>query len=251
MPRFKDQAICIRDYDWSETSQLVVMLTQTRGKVRGLAKGARRQSPSSVARFSGGINLLNRGEVLATTRPSTPLAAITEWDLQDDHYHLRTSFPAQRLAMYGADLCNAMLADEDPHPGLFEALSQFLTALVDPRAHDAALLAFQWAVLSDCGFGPELSRDVETQAPLPNGQALTFDPKLGGFTQRKAMGDDRWGVRPQTREVLLALARHDAIAHYPPETLARANRLLCVYTRALLDSELPTMSAVLGAKARA
>ncbi|MEO1235807.1 MAG: recombination protein O N-terminal domain-containing protein, partial [Planctomycetota bacterium] len=75
MPRFKDQAICIRDVDWSETSQVVVLLTETRGKVRGWAKGSRRQSPSSIQRFSGGIELLTAGQVVATTRPSTELAA--------------------------------------------------------------------------------------------------------------------------------------------------------------------------------
>ena len=129
MPRFKDQAICIRDLDWSETSQLVVMLTRDHGKVRGLAKGSRRQSPSAIAKFSGGINLLNRGEVVATTRRNTQLAAVTEWDMQDDHFHLRRDLSAMRLASYGADLCNAMLADEDAHPGTFEALLVFLRAL--------------------------------------------------------------------------------------------------------------------------
>lgn len=273
MPRFKDQAICIRDLDWSETSQLVVMLTRGHGKVRGLAKGSRRQSPSAIARFSGGINLLNRGEVVATTRRNTQLAAVTEWDLQDDHFHLRRDLAALRLASYGADLCNAMLADEDAHPGTFEALRAFLQALVRggsevpppggaadaSGAHGEALLRFQWAVLSDCGFQPELSRDVEADGPLDalgKAGAYTFDPKLGGFTTRDGVGDSPWRVRASTLGLLRLLASGEMAGDLPgagalPGPLPgagvlRANRLLCSYARALLDQELATMRVVLG-----
>lgn len=254
MPRFKDQAICIRDLDWSETSQLVVLLTRDHGKVRGLAKGSRRQSPSAIAKFSGGINLLNRGEAVVTTRRNTQLAAVTEWDLQDDHYALRLDLRAQRLAMYAADLCNALLADEDAHPVTFEAMRRFLLSLGRPEipSADRALLGFQWAVLSDCGFRPELDRDVEADGPLDalgKAPAYTFDPKLGGFTTRDGVGDSPWRVRRGTLSVLRKIAGQGG-ADGPPSGdeagVGRANRLLCAYARTILDQELPTMHAVLG-----
>ncbi|XAM01132.1 DNA repair protein RecO [Phycisphaeraceae bacterium D3-23] len=251
MPRFKDQAICIRALDWSETSQIVVMLTEHHGKVRGLAKGSRRQSPSAIAKFSGGIHLLNAGEVIATTRRNTQLATVTEWDLQNDCFHLRTCFRGQRLAMYGADLCNAMLADEDAHPGTFAALRGFLGALKlrEPAAQDAALLRFQWRVLSDCGFRPELERDVAAAGALDalgKAKAYTFDPRLGGFTTRAGVSDTPWRVRAATLALLRAAASGDAFEGADPAGVGRANRLLCVYARSLLDQELATMGAVLG-----
>ena len=55
MSRFKDQAVCIRMIDWSETSQIVALLTREHGVLRGLAKGSKRMSPSAISRFSGGI----------------------------------------------------------------------------------------------------------------------------------------------------------------------------------------------------
>ena len=48
VPRLTDNAICIRDLDWSESSQVVVLLTEAHGKVRGLAKGSRRNSPLTL-----------------------------------------------------------------------------------------------------------------------------------------------------------------------------------------------------------
>ncbi|MEM6853161.1 MAG: recombination protein O N-terminal domain-containing protein [Planctomycetota bacterium] len=262
MPRFKDQAICIRDLDWSESSQVVVLLTQTRGKVRGIAKGSRRMSPSGIARFSGGIDLLTAGEVVATTRPSSELAAITEWDLQANFFQLRRDLRGQRVGMYAADLCNALLADEDPHPVVFGWLRGLLESLCASPGGDvrgsmraeartpgieAALLRFQWGVLEDLGYKPELEQDVRRGGELGRVKTYTFDPKAGGLTSEMGIvsGGD-WRVRGETVAALRAVAGNQDLGAVEVQTLERANRLLCVYVRTILDKELPTMSVVLG-----
>ena len=244
MPRLTDNAICLRDLDWSESSQVVVLLTEQHGKVRGLAKGSRRNSPSSIARFSGGINLLSMGQAIFTTKPATQLAAVTEWDLRDDHYHLRTDLTAQWSAMYAADLTNALLADEDPHPGAFEAMRELLSALAESGRAAEALLRFQWALLADVGYRPELERDVDTDSVLPSAKAYSFDPKLGGLTARNGMNDEQWRVRGSTVELLRAIAQQKSTEAFDHEALDRANRLLCTYCRALIDKQLPTMDFI-------
>lgn len=245
VPRFIDQAICIRDLDWSETSQLVVLLTRSHGKVRGLAKGSRRQSPSAIAKFSGGINLLNLGEVAVSTKPATQLAAITEWDLRADHYHLRKHLEAQWAAMYAADLTAALLADEDPHPGAFNALCTLLQTMANPDTVAEALLRFQWSLLVDVGYKPELHHDVESGQALAKARAYSFDPKLGGLTTRNSMNDEHWRVRANTVELLRAIANEESVSDSEKDVLMRANRLLCTYCRALIDKQLPTMEFLL------
>ncbi len=243
MPRFKDHAICIRHIDWSESSQVVVLLTAEHGKLRGLAKGSKRLSPSSVQRFSGGIELLTLGQVVAVTKPSAELATLTEWDLQEDYHYLRGDYRAQCYAMYAADLCNAMLADEDVHPGAFAALTELLEALRDKDRLGAALLWFQWALLLDCGYRPELEVDVRKSGELPNSKAYTFDPVAGGLTVENGIAD--WRVRKQTVTLLRKLSNGEVIDDEEVDAIGRANKLLCVYARAILDRELPTMGIVL------
>ncbi len=277
MPRFKDQAVCIRHIDWSETSQVVALMTREHGKLRGLAKGSRRTSPGAIARFCGGIDLLTRGEVIAATRPASDLAAITEWDLQDSFHHLRTDLQAHRLGMYGADLVASLLMDHDPHPRVFDALVRFIESLRveeagNAQADDAdrqmatALLRFQWNVLADCGFKPELDRDVVTGQPIgSSGGHLLFDPRAGGVTMEAgatANGQSisaagPWRVRGETIDLLRRLGDDpgDDLVDADPgdpgdpgadvQRLRRANRLLCVFTRTVIDRELPTMRFVL------
>ena len=267
MPRFKDQAVCIRDIDWSETSQVVALFTREHGKVRGLAKGSKRTSPGAIARFCGGIDLLTRGELVATTKPSTDLATITEWDLQDPFRHLHTDLRAHRLSMYAADFVAALTMDHDPHPKVFDGLVWFLQTLGDasakPQAANvlaAALLRFQWEVLADCGFKPELDRDVVTGQSLEAAASsmLMFDPRAGGVTVESAEGvsglgvNDAgpWRVRSETIDLLRRLPHEPlaTLATADGERVRRANRLLCVYARAILDRELPTMKFVLEGK---
>lgn len=242
MARIKDQAICIRLIDWSETSQIVALLTEQHGKLRGVAKGAKRMSPGSIARYSGGIELLTLGEIVATTKPTVELATLTEWDLQQPWWHLRRDLQAQQLALYAADLTGAMLADHDPHPRCFEALRVFLAALEQSAGRPAMLARFQWDVLTDCGYRPQLDADARTGEALPDRKAYVFDALAGGLT----IGEESnatWGVRRQTVDALRALAAGESPDD--AEAMPRVNRLLCAYVRALLDRQLPTMKFVL------
>lgn len=238
MPRFKEQAIVLRSTDWSETSQLITLLTQHQGRIRGLAKGSKRMTPSSVARYSGGIELLTAGQVCGVSKPSTDLATITEWDLQQDHLHLRHSLAAQNTALYAADITARFLEDHDPHPNLFDALNHLLEDLRQPDAAPRALLHYQWTLLTEAGYRPRVDADVHTNQPLPP-RACHFDPRAGGLTTQST--DDRWRLRAQTVALLQELDRSEPIDHTPPEPIARANKLLTAYTRELLATETQTM----------
>ena len=71
MPRFKDQAICIRHFEWSETSQVVALLTQEHGKVRGLGIS---NMKGGLASFLTAANALARSGV--TLKGDLVLAAV-------------------------------------------------------------------------------------------------------------------------------------------------------------------------------
>ncbi len=251
MPRFRDQAVCLRHREWSETSQVVWLLTGEHGLIRGLAKGSRRTGPSHQARFSGGFEALTLGQVVATTRATWELASITEWDLQQTYPHLRHDLSAQRIGLYAVDLAAHMIADEDPHPASFAALLKLLHALVQPGRAQPALLVFQQTLLTDCGYSLELTDDTRTSQPLTSSRWYLFDPLAGGFTTASASDDvgstvtGPWKARPQTLDALRLAAAGDADA-LDTDVAERANKLLCVYARYLLDRELPTMPFVLG-----
>ena len=259
MPTIKDNAICVRLMDWSETSQVVVMMTQSHGKVSAVAKGAKRQTPSTLAKFSGGVELLTAGEAVMIVKPSSELANLIEWNLVDAHWHLRDNYRAFELAMYAADLVHHLVHDHDPHEGTFAALRDLLRQIGSTQTKNpddsrrsssglglmAALVRFQWALVVDLGFKPVLEADAQTGETLNESAAtLAFSASAGGLVADTG-ASDRWRVRRQTVDVLRAVAAETGIDRFDEASLRRANQLLCVYFRAILDKQLPTMDALL------
>lgn len=240
----------LREFPWSESSQVVVLLTADHGKVRGLAKGSKRLSPSAIQRFSGGVELLTAGQVVAGTRRTAELAQVTEWNQQEGFAHLRRNLPAQWLAMYAAELTAALLGEMDRHPAVFDGLRRMLGDM-GSMAPQAALLAYQWLLLNDCGYRPELQRDVLAGGPLAPVATYSFDPSAGGFTAENPTGSLR--VRASTVMLLrrVAVCGDGRLLAEDPDGLRRANRLLCVYARQLLGHELNAMGTVLHAEGSA
>lgn len=260
MPRVIDQAICLRETEWSETSQLVTLITRSHGKVRGVAKGSRRTSPGSVARYSGGIDALTGGELVYTLKRGADLATITEWDLQQPWPGVRRNYRAMCWGLYAAEAAGAMVAEQDEHAEVYEAMGRLLDTLgggersdgPGERAMAVAMLVFQWSLLKACGYEPELHQDALGGGELGDSETYCFDPRGGGLTQRSAPVSNGggwleeagpWRVRRETVAVLRAVEAGDgaAVSAADAATLERANRLLCVYSRSVLDRELPTL----------
>ncbi|MBM4111766.1 MAG: DNA repair protein RecO [Phycisphaerae bacterium] len=250
MPALRDEGICLRHWDWSETSQTVSVFGRSLGVLRGLAKGARRER----GRFGGGIDLLSRGEFGVIVKPTTELATFTDWDLLETFPGLRDSLPANRISFYAADLVARMVAPADPHPGLYDEFASLLRAVggrsspdraqeVSAQTEQAArtaqaLLRFQWRLLQETGVQPAL--DAEGRAAT-----LWFDPRSGGFTEIEP--EHGWRVRRETLELLRRVnSGADGVSSAPLETLDRANRLLAAHLRETLQMEPPTLTHLFG-----
>lgn len=101
---------------------------------------------------------------------------------------------------YLNELLMKLLARHDPHPRLFDAYAQTLTAL-DPRgepAVQAALRAFELTLLREVGVLPELSVVTLTQEPIRATENYSLIPDAG-VTALRTDGDALSG------NVLLAL----------------------------------------------
>lgn len=235
VPTITDQAIVIRRWDFSETSQTVSLLTRDHGVVRGLAKGAKRDKGD----FSGGLDLLTEGEVVAIVKSGRDLATVTAWHLQRVHRVLRENLAANRAAMYMADLAHHMLIDHDPHPAVFDALSAALELLEQPARCEEATVRLQWTVLSEAGYQPELHRDARSGAALSDAHAtLAFSAAAGGVVNDEIAADvERWRVRRETIDLLRDVAAGASLAGRSDESLRRANRLLASYAREIIGTE--------------
>ncbi len=257
MPPVLDEALCIRQWDWSETSQTAMLFSRAHGLLRVLAKGSRRPK----APYSGGIDVLTRANVGVIVRPHSELALLTEWDLAESFPALRSSLPVHNAGLFIADLLHHAVTDHDPHPALYDAALESLRLMRSPADVHPALLAFLWTLLQETGYAPVLDRDVRaasSDAALARAPSYRFAPDLGGLTADQshegtgapAPTTRSWRVRAATVDLLRALDARglEGVASLNPEPrgVERAARLLASYLRHILGQEPATMPLIFG-----
>ena len=134
-------------------------------------------------------------------------------------------------------LVGIFLHEHDPHPVLFDTFSQSLSALKDYESISFTLLNFQWAILCETGFKPELNHDAQTGDQLDDEQATyAFSAAAGGVVADTGTGD-RWRVRGETIKVLRNVANDESRIDTKQAIVDRANRLLAAYIREVIGSE--------------
>jgi len=259
VPTIQDHAVCLRQWDWSETSQTVSLMTREHGLIRCIAKGSKREKSA----FSGGLEIATIGDMVAIIKPNSDLALLTAWDLVEPMYLIRHSLERFHACMFVIDLIPRLISDHDPHPELYDALVRTLEAIVSPRASldqhrlHAQLAWYQWQLLECTGARPELMGDVFTGEELDeDAQILGFSPLHGGLTldpkhlseqteNGRALGalSDTWRVRRSTVDLLRRLRsgiEPEEIGDIPEDQLIRLGGLLASYLRYLIGTEIPS-----------
>ncbi len=257
MPALEDHAICVRTWDWSETSQTAVLMTREFGMIRVLAKGSKRERSA----FSGGLEICTLGHMNAIIRPSSELALLTSWDLEQPMMRIRGNLSAYRASVMAVDLIPRLVQDHDPHPTAFDALLELLRFCDGiENARDSQiipmLVRYQWLVLVAVGAMPIFDHDVLTGEVLEPAEVFGFSAQLGGVTQDpisnggsesqsgQTLADRVWRVRGQTVEFFNSLGPNPSIEQFANEPIAqmeRSARLLGSYIQERTGSEIPSM----------
>lgn len=230
MAILSDTAICLRCWDFSETSQTVSLLTKEHGMIRGLAKGSKRDNGA----FSGGFDPLTQGAIVARIKTNSDLATLTEWQLEHVWWTTRNTLKVNKSAIYMVDLVGRMLTDQDPHTNVYDALLEALTRMDDGHEIDWPLLRFQWALLVETGYQPTLTTSGEHEL------IVAFCSRTGGVVEDTGEVD-RVRVRKETVNVLRMLEEENSMQPTEPEALHRANRLLAHYLRDIIGKESSAM----------
>ncbi len=212
--RPRDNAICLYATDFSETSQVLHMLTRTAGVVHLLAKGSKRPKSST----GGRVDLLSEGEVVYIRPRGEGLATLVEFAESTNHSALRGRLPDLNAALYMLEVTRMLLAEHDPHPPVFDLLSAALARLDRPEAPVRAVLAyFQWRLLRHVGLLGDMDRCLNCGGAV-GGRVTYFTSREGGLLCRDCEGG--WTEkRSVTDHALSGIAVLTAMESRRPATL--------------------------------
>jgi DNA repair protein RecO (recombination protein O) len=187
-----------------ESDLLVVLYTDTHGRISAVARGGRR----SQRRFAGTLSLLVLGRYQLGRRPRGELWGLDSGEVVQEWTRLSSDVVAVAHASYVAELVGGLLPPESPDPQALEVVLAVWDSLADGGPSPGALRAAELALLDIAGHRPALDQCAACGETALD--AAVFDPTRGGAICRRCAAASRGpGVRPfdeGTRGYLRAVA---------------------------------------------
>jgi len=181
MPSEKADALVLFAVDFSETSLVVTLFTREFGKVRALAKGARRlKNP-----FESALDLLTLCRIVFLRKSSEALDLVTEAKLLRRFRPAGHSLSSLYAGYYVAELLNDLTDDYDPHPELFDLADETLAALMHGEPVASRVLRFELGALRVLGHLPSLDVCVDCGSQVALTGRVAFGLLDGGVLCNK------------------------------------------------------------------
>lgn len=231
--RLKSEAFVLVRYPLTESSWIVSLFTREEGRVRAVAKGARRtKSP-----FRGALEPMNRVRVEVTSREGSDLGSLVGADLEEGALDLFSRWPAASVLLAMVEVLERGLAEHHREEETFRLTGALLAGLRAGVDASAAWAYFLVWFLKLHGVMPKPDQCVGCGGPP---RPLHFDAGAGGWLCPSC----RAGRPPQgvefprgAEEVLQSIfasnPEHFAQASPEPEALGRVRELaylaLCAY----------------------
>ncbi len=182
-PLQSDLAIVVGAIDYGDADRIVTFLTREHGKLRGLARSAKK----SQRRFGAALELCSKIEVRYSERPGAELAHIDACDLLDPYAGLRDDLVRLAAASYAVELAREAAQEKEASHALFDLLDRFLGALARGdqtfgNAH-GMVRVFELRALDLLGWRPELDRCASCGGELGGAERprFFFAPAAGGL----------------------------------------------------------------------
>ncbi len=203
---YRVEAIILRRMDFGEADRLLTLLTPNLGKVRAIAKGARK--PSS--RKSGHVELFSHSTLLLAK--GRELDIITQAETIEAFMSLRDSLERLGYAYYLGELVDRFSEEGNENTLLFELLLHALRWLEDESVPpDLLARFFELRLLQNVGYRPQLFHCVNCGVPIEPMENL-FSAEAGGIidpicreTQRDKLAQLGWDIRPISLNALKVL----------------------------------------------
>lgn len=235
---FRVEAVVLRHVDWGEADRLLTLYTLERGKLRAVAKGARRIR----SRKAGHLEPFTYVRLQLATGRDLPI--VTQADTVNAYLPLREDLLKTAMAAYVVELLDRFTYEEEQvHAGLFSLLTETLqriAALADPWL---ALRYYEIRFLDFLGFRPHLfacANCGQEVQPVPQ----FFSPAHGGVLCPRCgqQASDALPVSVEALKYMRHLQRsaysQAARARPAPPTRAEMETIMRRYFAFLLEREL-------------
>ena len=154
MPLYKTNAIVIRSTNYGESDKIVTFFTKDFGKLKGIAKGARR----SRKRFQNALGLFSHLRLTFFEKEGMGLVRAEGCDILHSFPKIRENLKKILYGNYYLELANEMAGEREGNQKVFELLLSFLSDLEEMEPEEEQLRLFEIRMLSLFGYRPSMGK---------------------------------------------------------------------------------------------
>lgn len=167
-------AIVLGSIKLGEADKLVTFFTAKKGKLKGVAKGARRVK----GRFGASLEPFTHCNLVVFEKPGDKLARVNQADIVHSFQKLREHWGEIHLASHMAHLVQQMTPEGEPNLSVYRLLLEGLTFLERGADPELSTLLFVVRLVSFAGYQPRWDRCLKCHRPM--GERIYFSPADGG-----------------------------------------------------------------------
>jgi len=198
----KTRAVVLRTLDYGESDRIVTFFTADLGKLKGIAKGARR----SKRRFANALELFSLSNVLFSRGSRGGLSLIEGADVVSHHPGIREDLEKTLIATYLAELVDGFSVEGKKNAELFRLLEDFLEILNREDLQPGIERFFEMRLLKLTGYDLHIRSCLACSKQLDEISEPAFIPAEGGIRCRTCLKNSATTlfVTPGTLKTLIA-----------------------------------------------
>ena len=171
----QSEALILRTYPFHEADLLVTFFTRTEGKIRGVAKAAKK----SKRRFGGALEPLTYVTAHWAEREKQELVRLDSCDIISSPLTTEMTYPRVVALSYVAEVIDQLLPDREPSDDIFRLTLAVVKQLQSPSVW-MPLTYFDLWIVRLIGLLPDLNACVMCGTVL-NGSQAFFHPLADGL----------------------------------------------------------------------
>ncbi len=176
MPIYRTQAIVMHSLPYGEVDKIVTLYTLDFGKIKGIAKGAKR----SRRRFGNILEICSYILLSFFEKESGGLVRLSHGELISSFEGLRENIHKLAWASYFLELVNEMTAERVPNQQIFYLLLAGLKIINRGKLQEEIIRIFEMRLLAHSGYQPFLDCCLRCRKNLTK-EGGYFSPEEGGI----------------------------------------------------------------------
>jgi DNA repair protein RecO (recombination protein O) len=164
----ESRAFVLLTYPIQEADKLCVLFTERFGKVRGVAKGAKR--PGS--RFGASLEPLSEVQVTFYQKEHGELVSFGSCELVQSYFKLESRPEGEAAVHYMAELIDHLMPSAEPNEKVYKLIRAVLGGISQDMDVNGMLLYFNVWMLKLSGFFPHLEHCIRCRRTLATDEML-------------------------------------------------------------------------------